>query len=55
MVLRDAAENLIEWLDDRDPEVRAAALRALQTVTGQNFGPDPDPWRAWWQENKPKR
>lgn len=55
LVLRDAAENLIEWLDDRDPEVRAATLRALQTVTGQNLGPDPDPWRAWWQENKPKR
>lgn len=55
LVLRDATENLIEWLDDRDPEVRAATLRALQTITGQNLGPEPDPWRAWWQENKPKR
>jgi HEAT repeat protein len=55
LVLRDAAGTLIEWLDDPDVEVRACSVRALQTITGQNLGSDPGPWRAWWEENKPKR
>lgn len=55
LVLRDAAETLIGWLDDPNVEVRASTARALQAITGQNLGADPDLWRAWWEEHKPKR
>lgn len=55
LVLRDAAETLISWLDDPEIEIRASALRALQTITGQNLGSDPSRWRAWWEEHKPRR
>ncbi|HXG60279.1 MAG TPA: HEAT repeat domain-containing protein [Planctomycetota bacterium] len=55
LVLRDATETLIEWLEDSDVEVRVSSLRALRTITGQNLGADPAPWRTWWEENKPKR
>ncbi len=28
------------------------SARALRTATGENFGSDPDAWRAWWKDAK---
>ncbi len=36
------------WLEYMTPE---AALKALQRVTGQAFGPDPAVWEAWLAAN----
>lgn len=36
---------LVACLDDPDPQVQEAALRALRRITGQAFGGDPAAWR----------
>lgn len=41
---------LIDALDDEDVEVREAAARGLQRLTGFGFPSTPAPWRAWWDE-----
>jgi HEAT repeats/HEAT repeat len=39
---------LIKGLGDKDPGVRAAALEALQRLSGQNLSPRPELWTRWW-------
>jgi hypothetical protein len=43
----DAVPLLVSDLGSRDDELRAAALEALQTITGQDLGPRPGPWNDW--------
>jgi hypothetical protein len=60
---------LINLLADSDGEVRYPAARALQRLTGQSLGRQPEQWRdqswmtctptisqwhGWWEENKGK-
>jgi HEAT repeat protein len=52
--LKEAVPSLIYWLGDSDPNVPAAAQRALQALTGTNYGTDRAGWEAWWEKNKPK-
>ena len=33
-----------------DPDVQTAAMRALEVLTNQKLGSDPDKWKAWWKE-----
>ncbi|MHC4607100.1 MAG: HEAT repeat domain-containing protein [Planctomycetota bacterium] len=48
---RKAVRSLIDLMEERsDKGVRAACARALQTLTGEKFGPDPDEWRQWYEE-----
>jgi hypothetical protein len=62
-----AIPQLIALLQDRDGEVRAAAARGLQRLTGESLGRSTDQWRdesafacqptvnewqSWWQENR---
>ena len=42
---------LIDWLDGPSSEVRTAALKALQTVTGTTFGANRELWDDWWKKN----
>ena len=35
-----------------EQDVRLAASRALQAITKQKFGPDPDQWRKWWEAQR---
>ena len=43
---------LITTLADKDQNVRKAANKALESITGQQFGDDQDKWRAWWAKNR---
>ncbi len=36
---------LVEGMEDEDPAVRLASLRSLRSITGENLGVGPDPWR----------
>jgi ferric-dicitrate binding protein FerR (iron transport regulator) len=62
-----ATPELINLLADDDADVRYAAARALQRLTGQNLGRTPEQWRdqsvmtctptiqqwhGWWDKNK---
>ncbi|MCX7914486.1 MAG: HEAT repeat domain-containing protein [Thermodesulfovibrionales bacterium] len=50
-----AIEPLIQVLeDDKNSDVRNEAKRALEEITGQNFGIKYHKWKMWWQENKSK-
>jgi hypothetical protein len=42
---------LIEGLGDEMADVRGAAGRSLETVTGETFGDDRAAWVRWWQAN----
>ncbi len=35
----------------RDPDIRREAARALQTLTGENFGDNPSQWEDWYDAN----
>jgi hypothetical protein len=41
-------------LDDEGFRATAAAADALRKITGRDLGLDPEKWRKWWEENKPK-
>jgi hypothetical protein len=45
-----AVEPLIDAL--REIELQFAASNALEKITGEEFGPDQEKWRAWWEKNK---
>ena len=42
---------LIEALIDEMADVRGAAGRSLETVTGESFGDDRAAWARWWRTN----
>ncbi|MCX6929370.1 MAG: HEAT repeat domain-containing protein [Verrucomicrobia bacterium] len=46
-----AVPVLIEVLNDN--ELRWCAQQALEALTKQKFGRDPDKWKAWWKAQKP--
>ncbi len=43
---------LASMLDDEDPEVLTAVLRALKGVTGQSGVHGVDGWKTWWDMHK---
>jgi len=43
---------LIDQLKSANPDTRQDALDTLRQLTGQAFGPRPEAWRRWWQENQ---
>jgi hypothetical protein len=45
-------QDLIRGLDDDDERVSAVAHEALQHVTMQDFGREPEPWLEWWEANR---
>ncbi|MCX7854524.1 MAG: HEAT repeat domain-containing protein [Anaerolineae bacterium] len=50
--VEEVVPALIRALGDDHPEVRWVAASALETVTGQDFGPDTLRWQSWWEEQK---
>jgi len=44
--------DLINQLKNDDRNVRKKAAEALERITGQNFGQNPEKWQEWWEENK---
>jgi HEAT repeat protein len=47
MKLAKAIDPLIQWLGDEDANIRAAAYRALQGITGMNLGTKLEDWQEW--------
>lgn len=43
----DAIDGLIEALDDANGTVRWYANQALEVITGESFGDNPDSWISW--------
>ncbi len=45
------AETLIDVLAvEEDIDLCREAHTALRMISGKSFGPEPEPWRAWWAE-----
>jgi hypothetical protein len=42
-------QELLDALDSPDLSVNSAASKSLATLTGQNFGLEPEPWFDWYQ------
>jgi WD40 repeat protein len=48
--LKGHIPKLIPLLRDREAIVVQAAHQALKDLSGQNLGPAPDDWEAWWKK-----
>jgi len=46
---RRAVRPLILALSDQASDVRFEAAKALQRISGEDYGADPARWRRWWQ------
>jgi hypothetical protein len=42
------ADTLIDLLRERNPELRASAVWALEAISGTAGGEDVAHWEAWW-------
>ncbi len=49
---KEAAAALIAKLATPNDDLRRIAIAALTDLTGQNYGPDVERWRAWWDRHK---
>jgi len=53
-----AVEPLIKIITSenkkRDGKLNESAAESLKKLTGQDYGPDPEKWQKWWEENKEK-
>ncbi len=48
-----AVRHLIELLKETDrPHARQNAIQALESITGQNVGDDPQAWIQWFEKNE---
>ena len=52
--LPEAVDALIELLPKVDGEARGDVLRHLGNVSGEQYGPHPEAWQAWWKKHKEK-
>jgi len=46
---------LIQQLKGKDDTNRQAALDTLRLLSGQTYGPRPEPWARWWEQNQKSR
>jgi HEAT repeat protein len=49
---KQAAPVLLELLTGDNDALRRAAADALADLSGQGYGPDPERWRAWWEQHQ---
>jgi HEAT repeat protein len=49
---QSAVEPLIERIQVEEGRLVTDIAEALANLTGKEFGPEPDKWKAWWAENK---
>jgi hypothetical protein len=47
-----AAEKLVELLEDDERGTREAAHWGLRALSGKPLGPEPEPWRAWYERER---
>lgn len=52
--LRDpqGTPTLMALLEGQAEPISQAARRALVTLIREDFGPDAEPWRRWWEQNR---
>jgi hypothetical protein len=50
--LVDLAPHIIFLLNDREPQIAAAALETLKKLSGKDFGRDPAAWQKWWADRR---
>jgi hypothetical protein len=43
---QEAVRALVAALDDRDPALQYVGVQSMKTITGQDYGPDVQAWRA---------
>ncbi len=48
----ESVDPLIGALTDPDPRVSDTAQRALEILTGQKFGKEPEKWDFWWKKRR---
>jgi HEAT repeat protein len=46
---------LVEALKEENPSLREDAAKALEKITGMDFGVNPDQWETWWEQNQGKK
>jgi len=51
---KDAVEPLIDRLDGEGGRLKKEIHAALQAVSHENFGENPQTWRTWWKKQKPQ-
>lgn len=49
LATKDSIQSLFKLIRSDSPNVRQAAAVALQEISGQDFGADPNQWQSWWQ------
>ena len=47
-----AVGPLIAGLKENEETVREAFVKALQDITGKDFGQDHNKWEKWWNQNR---
>lgn len=47
--LPQSVESLVSLLATATGEVRGDIVRHLKTISGQDYGPSPQAWAAWWK------
>lgn len=45
---------VMDFIEEKQEDVRNGAIEALRKLTGQNFGNDADKWREWQRQNRKK-
>ena len=51
---RELIPNIIDRLNDKDPDVAKLAHEVLKAMTKQDHGSTPDGWKRWYEANKKK-
>jgi HEAT repeat protein len=49
---RSPVPFLIDQLKGKDDTNRQAALDTLRLLSGQSYGPRPEPWTRWWEQSQ---
>ena len=47
-----AIDPLITGLKENEETVGDAFAKALEKITGKDFGQDHDKWEKWWNQNR---
>lgn len=51
--IKQELDRYARRLHSSNPIVRNAAIAAMRTATGEDFGGDVEKWTAWWRANEP--
>jgi hypothetical protein len=54
ITLPKSVESLVALLGTATGEVRGDIVRHLATISGQDYGPNPQAWAAWWKAQQGK-